>query len=101
MVAEAFGKFAGVLALAALIAAHVQRFAHQEQPDVPFVRDLPEMLEILSNTISLESLNSLRCEAQLIANGKPDAFLADVESENARRRRNFVGFGVHLNTRIE
>ena len=96
MVAEPFGEFPGIFALAAFIAAHVQGLADQEQADAPFIGYPAQRLQIFPDTIPLERFDALRRDAQFVADRKADAFFADIERENAGIVRADSGVGEHL-----
>lgn len=101
MVAQPFCEFASVLALSTFVAAHVQGFTNQEQPDTQCRGDAPQVLEIFADTIPREGFDALRGEAKFVANREADALFAHIEGEDAGGVRRFGGIGKHLIKRIE
>ena len=69
--------------LAALAAAHVYRVAHEDQADFALGREALEGIQIVTLARAFEIRQSLRGNSQRIADGQPNALLAQVQGENA------------------
>ena len=86
MFAEPFRKLPRVLALPALVAAHVQRLSDQQGLYVPFQTNLLQVGEVLTDAGSVQGLDAVSTNAGFSANSQADALLADVESQYATGR---------------
>src|SRR5260370_186924 len=78
-------EIAAIFRLAAFGAAHVQGFSHQYQSDVFLGDELRQMPNVLAYVCTLERFESLGCDAQLIADGEPDAPFSKIQCEYSSR----------------
>ena len=77
------GKLFRVLTLPALIAAHVKRLPDQQQFHLMLLTQGCQMVKVFTNARAVQCRQTLRRDAEGVAESESDAFLAHVERENA------------------
>jgi predicted PurR-regulated permease PerM len=75
------GEFAGVIALPAGIAAHVQRVSHQNFRHAAKSREFAQIFDIVSPPAAFESIETLCGNPQFIADGEADPLLPEIERQ--------------------
>ena len=77
------GEFTRVIALAALFAAHVQRIAHQDQPDIVLDGQAAQHFDIVAPPLAFQRFQTLRGEPEFVAESQADSLLPEIERQNS------------------
>ena len=80
---QAFRKLFGVEALTAFVPTHVQRLADEQELHFVILADTAEMLQVFADPGTLERRQSLRGDPERIAQREANAFLSNIEREDA------------------
>lgn len=76
-------EFTSVFTLPARVAAHVQRIAHENQPDIVLRCQPPQRFNVVATPFAFDRLKPLRCDSKLIAQSHSDSLFAQIERQNA------------------
>lgn len=85
MTLQAIGELPGVFALAALIAAHMQRLSDEQGSNLKTFGYFAQLRKILPNPVPPQRFQPLRRDAELIAHSQANTLLPNIQSENAPR----------------
>ena len=80
---KAVTEFAGVCGTAPFVPAHVQRVAHQYQCDVVLGSQFRQAVQILTNIGPLKGFQTLRGDAEFVAERQSDAPFAQIQGQDS------------------
>ena len=84
------GKLARVIALPAGIAAHVQRVSQQEEGDAARDSQAAQNFNVGSTALALQCIETLRGDAQFVADGQTDPLFAQIQSQNTLQSAHYT-----------
>ena len=98
-VVQPLRKFASVLSLAALVAAHVERQPDQDQRNPVILNQARERIEVVPNTRAMQRLDALRGHAEFVADSQSNSLFPEIQREHPALARSLLRHLCHYRRR--